>query len=126
MRLLFAALFSYCVAQSCKFTDVSGKAWDFSALSNPSQDYPVNQGEYTYFLNLCLPTLVSQTCGNSGVAGCQTWAGGKSSIGGTPGTWSVINGNPILAYSPSASSAGRQYDITFSCGTSLVSIDYTI
>jgi hypothetical protein len=115
--LVILGLISPLRAQTtCKYTDTLGNNYDLSSLS-AATDYIASSpnGEYTFYINVC-KALIYQSCG-PGCAACQTWTGGRASVGSTNTTTlgPLAAGGLGVTMTFNQGAGGRSSELDFVC-----------
>jgi hypothetical protein len=105
-------------ADGCSFVSPYGVPYDLTALSNPKQDYWMQNQQNKYWLNLCRPT-VAQACGNTSAC-CQQATNGYWSLSAASTiSWSLnAKQQPMASFT--GGDQGRVMDITFVCDPTTV------
>jgi hypothetical protein len=103
-------------AQTCTWVDQTGAIYDISSLKGTT-DYVFNtpDGKYTFYINVCT-SIIYQQCGK-GCAACQTWVGGKASVGSfNTSTIGLLNGGGEgVTIGFTQGDGGRSSEIDFIC-----------
>jgi len=105
---------------NCSWTNPqTGDVYNFNSLASSTADYSVKTSSWNTWINVCRQ-IINTTCGVN-VAACQTWSGGKATLGvATTAQWtslvrSTTQGQKGATLQFGNGTGGRSFEIDFQC-----------